>query len=543
MPRRTAVRPALAALVLVALAPALVAFRGADVARALDVLRAAYVTITQQYVDEVPASAVAEAAIRAMLKDLDPHSVYLTAAQMQRVREDFNAGFEGIGISFERLTGTAGAPDTIGVVTVIGGGPSAAAGLAAGDRIVRIGGRSALGIPDSLVAARLKGPAGSVANVSVLRDGAPDTLRFEIVRGRIPLHSVEGAYLLDATTGYVRLLRFSRTTAEEVAAAIDRLKGQGMRRLVFDLRGNGGGYLDQAVRVADLFLPEGKVVVTQKGRTETQVHRTTVPGPFETQPVVVLVDGASASASEIVAGALQDHDRALVVGSRSFGKGLVQQQRELADGSAIRVTIARYYTPTGRLIQTPYAKGEQVEDYLRVKRAQQASDRGLRTADILNTVPDSLKYRTPKGRVVLGGGGILPDVIARDSVATPLQAVLRQSLADRYVRTWARTGGAALRGSEPEGAAFATRYRLPDARYDAFTAFATAALADTARTASQWRADLAPYRTEVEAILLGRLATRLYGRDTAVPFYNRVDGVLREALLHWREAETLAANG
>ena len=509
-------------------------FRPADAP--LELLRSAFATIYQQYVEEVPVDKVVEHGIRTMLKELDPHSTYLTVAEMGRARDELGAGFEGIGISFERLSGT---PDTTAVQSVLPGGPSEAAGVQPGDRLLRADGKSLLGLPDSLIVRTLRGPGGTALTLEVQRYGAVRPVPSRIVRGRIPINSVEAAYLLDDQTGYIRLVRFARTTTDEVRTALERLSAQGMTRAVLDLRGNGGGYLDQAVKLSDLFLPAGKTVVTQKGRT-SQVFRTDDSNAFETLPLIVLVDGSTASASEIVAGAMQDQDRALLVGRRSFGKGLVQQQRELVDGSAVRVTIARFLTPSGRLIQTPYTRGETPEQYYTQKRDRQNRDRNLRLEELLSEVPDSLKYRTPAGRVVIGGGGILPDVLVNDTLGTATAVLLRQGLLDRWVRVWVPRHVAELRAAYPNGPAFADAYRLPAPLYTEFLDFAATNLADDRTPRAIWRTRLDLERDEVDALLRGRISGRVYDRETSLRLYNLRDRTLEEARRHWPEATQMA---
>lgn len=528
-PRRLITGAALAVL-----AGGVLGFRTADAP--LDLLRSAFATIYQSYVEDVPVERVVEHGIRTMLKELDPHSTYLTVAEMRRVRDEFNAGFEGIGVSFERLAGT---PDTAAVQSVLPGGPSEAAGLLTGDRLLRADGKSLIGLPDSLVVRALRGPGGSSLDLQVQRYGEAGPRTVRITRGRIPVNSVEAVYLLDDQTGYVRLVRFSRTTTDEVRDALSRLSAMGMKRVVLDLRGNGGGYLDQAVRVSDLFLPPGKTVVTQQGRT-SQVFTTERGNEFEALPLIVLVDGSSASASEIVAGAMQDQDRALLVGRRTFGKGLVQQQRELVDGSAIRVTIARFLTPSGRLIQTPYTRGETPEQYYASKRDRQSRDRNLRLADLLSEVPDSLKFRTPAGRVVIGGGGILPDVLVTDTLGTATAVVLRQGLIDRWVRDFVFHRATALRGGYRDGAAFVSAYRIAPEDYNAFLDYTSTNLADDRTSAATWRSRLDLERLELDALLRGRIAGRVFDRETSLRLYNVRDRTLEEALRHWPEATAMA---
>ena len=336
----------------------------------LDKVAAVFKIIDESYVDEVAAEALAEGAIRSVLAELDPHSIYITADRMKRVQEEFEASFEGIGISYEIIPGSEG-QDTVGVITVIPGGPSEEVGLLSGDRIVAVDDSSAIGYSTEDVQHNLKGPSGSVVNVTVRRPGYPRLIDFQITRDEIPIVTLDAAYMIDDRTGYVGLNRFARTTHEEFVEAVRELKEQGMERLVLDLRNNAGGYMDQAVRISDEFLPKGHAIVSAKSRHGrfSQSYGSRSGGVAEDLPSIVLVDEASASASEIVSGALQDHDRALILGRRTFGKGLVQRQFELEDGSAVRVTIARYYTPAGRLIQTHYENGDRIE-YLKEKSEQ-----------------------------------------------------------------------------------------------------------------------------------------------------------------------------
>lgn len=315
-------------------------------------LREAFLIVQQRYVDPVDSDRLTEHAIRGMLSRLDPHAVYLSAAEMRRVQESFEGSFEGIGITYELLPGPDG-QDTIAVQSVIPGSPSDQAGLLAGDRIVAINGSSAIGFTHERVQRALKGPRGTQVRVTVRRPGVPELREFTITRDRIPLYTVDAAYMLDRQTGYLKISRFARTTHREVVPALRRLRQQGMERLVLDLRNNSGGYLEVAVQVADELLGGHQLIVRQQGRRpEHQASWRARPGGlFETGPLIVLVNERTASDSEIVAGALQDHDRALLVGRHTFGKGLVQEQIYLPDSSALRLTVARFYTPLGRLIQ------------------------------------------------------------------------------------------------------------------------------------------------------------------------------------------------
>ncbi|MCR5645292.1 MAG: S41 family peptidase [Bacteroidales bacterium] len=359
--------------------------------------------INNTYVDTVNTKALEEEAIMAMMDELDPHSQYISVEEFNAVNDPLLGSFEGIGVQFRIVE------DTVTIVNTIKGGPSEKVGVMAGDRIVYVGDSLIAGIKikNESVMRLLKGPKGTKVAVKVYRRGEPQLVDFTITRDVIPTYSVDVAYMLDDQIGYIKLSKFSATTHKEFAKAAKDLKKQGMKQLVFDLRGNGGGYLNEAVDIADEFLPKGSLVVFTEGRFRPKnTYYANHKGILEDMPVVVLIDDESASASEIVAGAIQDNDRGTIVGRRSFGKGLVQEQIMLSDRSAIRVTVARYYTPTGRCIQKPFdgsRKDYLLESYDRYENGE------LFSADSIH-INDTLKYYTPKGKVVYGGGGILPDV-------------------------------------------------------------------------------------------------------------------------------------
>ena len=360
-----------------------------------------YGIINEQYVQVPDMPKLSEVGIVAMLKELDPHSMFIAKRDVQRTNEGLVGNFEGVGISFQIVK------DTIQVAEVIVGGPSEKVGLQIGDQIVAIDGENATGdtINNSFVFKRLRGKKDTKVELTVRRSG--NELHFVGVRDKVPIYSVDSRFMLDSVTGYIRLTRFARTSVDEVHNAVAELKKKGMKRLVFDLRGNGGGYLEMACGVADEFLPKGRLIVYQEGRSQPrQGYGSSHFGGFSEGELVVLIDENSASASEIVSGALQDWDRATIVGRRSFGKGLVQRVFSLKDGSQIRLTTARYYTPSGRCIQKPYDKG--AESYY--KDLMDRYNHGEMVHPDSIHMPDSLKFRTSKGRIVYGGGGIMPDV-------------------------------------------------------------------------------------------------------------------------------------
>ena len=367
--------------------------------------------IYQLYVDSVDSKKMVEDAINGILSKLDPHSAYTNAVETKRFTEPLEGSFEGIGVQFNMLE------DTLIVIQPVPKGPSEKVGILAGDRIISVADTAIAGVKMSReeIMRRLRGPKGSVAHLGVLRSGIKDTLKFDVVRDKIPVNSVDAAYMVTPTIGLIRFNNFAQTTHDEVVMAIDRLKEKGMKDLILDLQQNGGGYLQAAADIASEFLQKGDLIVYTRGRSvPDQEFRSTGGGAFTEGKIIVLVDDYSASASEILAGAIQDQDRGIVVGRRTFGKGLVQRPLEMPDGSMIRLTVARYYTPSGRCIQKPYEKGKQREYALDIINRYNKGE--LTNADSIH-FPDSLRYQTlRKQRTVYGGGGIMPDYfVALDS--------------------------------------------------------------------------------------------------------------------------------
>ena len=528
----------------------------------------AYEYITRSYVERVDSAQLAEDAIEGMLGGLDPHSVYISASEMTDVRDSFNGSFQGIGIYYEFIPG-AEDRDSLVVLMPIAGGPSDEAGLMPGDRIVEIDDTTAVGLDTEDVQRYLKGPRGTTVRLVVARPGYREALRFTITRAEVPLNTVVATYMIDDRTGYIRLQRFARTSAQEVRTAIDDLRGRGMTRLVFDLRDDAGGLLDQAYEIADEFLPEGDMIVYTDSRhpNNRRQYRATAGGHFEQGAVMVLVNENSASASEIVAGALQDHDRGFLVGRRTFGKGLVQQQFPMSDGSVLQMTVSRYFTPSGRLIQTPYSAGGGEEAYFEAKRALRAAvedvvaPRGglVDTGRLRGGVPDSLVFRTDGGRTVYGGGGVLPDyIVALDSVSAPLRTVIGKNLDNDFARVRIERLGDAFRqqwqGREEE---FVRSYRIDDATFEAFLAFAEtrgvrvvntrpparAAAADSTAEATDVlvRSELAASRREVETRIKAFMARRLFEAEAFWPVVGQIDPVITAAMAQWDQATTTLA--
>lgn len=530
------------------------AFSGSDVLQDMQKVDQAFTLINQQYVDNVDSGKLAESAIEGMLKALDPHSVYIDAKRMKRVREEFDASFEGIGIFFDFVD------DTLMVQQVISDGPSEKVGLKAGDFILSVDGKSTKGWKNEDVQAHLKGPKGTQVQLSIKRYGVAQPLAFTITRDTIPFYTVTSSHMLDDQTGYINLERFARSTYQEVSDAMNRLKGEGMKQLVLDLRNNRGGYMEMAVRIVDELLPANKMIVYTKSRIQgmNEQYRSTSRGGFDKLPVIVLVNSGSASASEIVAGALQDHDRALVVGERSFGKGLVQRQFELLDGSVLQMTISRYYTPSGRLIQTPYADGDQ-EAYYKSKFAVERKTKGvLRNEELIAGAPDSLKFKTTGGRIVLGGGGILPDVILPDSLGMPKQIVIsliRNGVEDDFTGHWLNLHPEFRTAWTNKKLDFIRNYKLSDSILNDFWAFASSkkgiTIVDNNKASTLnmkdekrktfTKAEVAENREVIEIRIKGLLARRLWDLDASTQVFHKLDQTLMEAVKHWGKAAEFAA--
>ncbi|RHJ79339.1 S41 family peptidase [Parabacteroides sp. AM08-6] len=368
-------------------------------------LQLALYAISNLYVDSTDEKKLVEDAIVGMLEKLDPHSTYTDPEETKEMTEPLQGNFDGIGIQFNMLT------DTLYVIQVIPGGPAEKVGLMAGDRIIQVDDTLIAGVKmkNTDIMKRLRGPKGTEVRVKVLRNNAPDLIDFKIIRGKIPVYSLDAAYMADKNTGYIKLNRFAASSANEFREALEKLKKEGMKNLIFDLQGNGGGYLNVAIDIADEFLDKDKLIVYTEGSKQPREEaKSSNRGDFEEGRLVVLVDETSASASEILSGAVQDWDRGVIVGRRTFGKGLVQKPIPMPDGSMIRLTVSRYYTPTGRSIQKPYVNGNQEQyNHDLIDRYNRGE---LMSADSIH-FPDSMKYNTlVTKRTVYGGGGIMPDV-------------------------------------------------------------------------------------------------------------------------------------
>lgn len=402
---------------------------GGGVEKNADKFEQILTTAQRNYVDTVNADKLTESAIKGLLNELDPHSVYIPASQKQREDEDFRGSFEGIGIQFEIIN------DTITVVTPIIGGPSEKLGIRAGDKIVKIDGKNSIGYADTSVIRALKGQKNTVVNVSIKRGNMRDLIDYAITRDKIPIYSVSASFLIPNTDiGYIAVNQFRATMFDEFVKAARKLRSEGMKRMILDLRGNPGGLLDQAFELADAFIPEGQKIVYTKGR-QTQFNDEyigTGGGEFEDIPLIIMLDAGSASASEIVAGAVQDLDRGLIVGETSFGKGLVQRPYDLSDGSSYRLTISRYYTPSGRSIQRPY------KDFTKYRRLEGRREEAEGDNIAHKEKGDSTRpaFKTISGRTVYGGGGIVPDYIVKSDTATKLTIELASKVLREFCDTY-----------------------------------------------------------------------------------------------------------
>jgi carboxyl-terminal processing protease len=420
---------------------------------------AAMQLINYAYVDTINESKLVEKAIIETLKELDPHSVYISKKDVQRANEPLEGNFDGIGVQFEILK------DTISVVHSIPGGPSERLGIMSGDRIVKIDGEVVVGkkITNQFVLDHLRGKRGTKVNVSIFRNGKKDLIDFTITRDKIPINSIDAAYMIKPGIGYINLNKFAQTSMQEFYESVKVLNSKGMKNLILDLRNNSGGYMGTAIELSDEFLKTGKLIVYTQGRNaQREDFYSTSKGLFETGKLVVIINENSASASEIVSGAIQDWDRGIIVGRRSFGKGLVQRPFQLPDSSMIRLTTARYYNPSGKCIQKSYADGidKYYEDFsIRMKHGELIHPDSIK-------FPDSLKFYTSKKRVVYGGGGIMPDVfIPWDS--TPISDyyldLRRKNVINSFVGDYVDKSRNSLKSSYPLFSDFDKNFLIDDA--------------------------------------------------------------------------------
>lgn len=424
--------------------------------------------VIREYVDTLDRDSLTDQTIETLVGNLDPHSAYIPASDLQATNEPLNGNFEGIGVEFNILR------DTIYVVTAIPGGPSEKAGIKSGDKIIFVDGKkvAGIGITNDMVFKNLKGKGGTIVKIGVLRFGTNNIEYFKIIRGKIPIFSVDASYMMTNETGFIKISRFASTTYKEFSDALQKLQNHGMKKLILDLRGNPGGFLDAAIDISDEFLPKGKMIVYTQGKNRPRQNSiASQKGQFEKQDLVILIDENSASASEIVAGAIQDNDRGIIIGRRSFGKGLVQEQSEFKDGSAIRLTIARYYTPAGRCIQKPYENGH-IEDYYHDEMDRYDSGE-LVNADSVK-LNKKLKYTTPAGKIVYGGGGIMPDYfipIDTTKLSKYISELLYKNIINDFALEYVNKNRAKLKFSTVEE--FNVQFEVNNALINELKAYAT----------------------------------------------------------------------
>jgi carboxyl-terminal processing protease len=489
-------------------------------------------SITEKYyVDDVDTQKLTEAAVNGVLTQLDPHSIYIPASHLPRVNEEFQGSFEGIGIEYQVLN------DTLLVVTPIVGGPSEALGIQSGDKILKINDTSCVGITQQGVQTKLRGPKGTKVKVSITRAGIKGLLDFEITRDKIPLYTVDSGFMIDDQTGYINVTRFAAKTHEEFVAAATRLRSAGMKRLLLDLRTNPGGYLEQAFRMADEVMPKGKKIVYTKGRrTEfDEEYVSSGNGKFEDISLVVLVNNGSASASEIVAGAVQDWDRGLIVGETTFGKGLVQRQYDLKDGSAFRITIARYFTPSGRIIQRPY--GDDKARYQReaLEREETEGENMTHDAEKDSTRPT---FKTVSGRKVYGGGGITPDYIVKSDRLTEYSVQLRsKNIFLQYADKYLDHHGADLRSKYGKDAAkYAAGFEITQTMLDELLEIAESKGIELKK--DLYEKDL----KYIKAFTKAYIGRSLFGNEGSARVMLAVDNQFQKAMTLFPEAEKIAKN-
>ncbi len=477
--------------------------------------------VSRFYVDSIDDNKVVENTIVQMLHDLDPHSSYVSKEELEELSEQLEGEFEGIGVSFNVLE------DTIYIIRAITGGPSERVGIEAGDRIIRIDGETVAGtgITTRGVQQKLKGPKGTRVNISVLRRGRPELLDFSITRDKIPVFSIDASYMVDEHIGYVKLSRFSHTTVEEFEKAVRSLKQQGMEDMILDLSGNGGGWLPVAVDLADHFLSGDKEIVRTEGdKVEERIYRARKPGLFEEGNLVIMIDGTSASASEIVSGAIQDWDRGVIVGRRSFGKGLVQQPFYLNDGSMIRLTVARYFTPTGRLIQKPYEEGYEEYAHDLINRYNRGE---LSSADSIE-FPESQQYKTLlMNRTVYGGGGIMPDYfvpIDTMGYSDYFRELTGLGILSRFAHMYVDDHRTNLLSSYPELQGYLSRYQPGERELDQLVTYASGE--DLEFDSKEWELS----REQAGFLLKGYIAQDLYGTGSFFEAMNPHNNVFNKAV-------------
>lgn len=481
---------------------------------------------SRYYVDDVDSQKLTEDAIKGMLQELDPHSVYIDAEQLKRVNEDFQGSFEGIGIEFDIIN------DTLTVISPISGGPSEKLGIMSGDKITEIDGVSAIKINREDVPKKLRGSKGTKVTVKILRPGTTQGIDFEIIRDKIPLYSVDASFMYDDEIGYIKVSRFSSTTYNEFMEAANKLKAAGMKKLLLDLRGNPGGFLDQSFKMASEFIDKDKMIVYTESRIRQFNEKYESSGGSMTDiPLVVLVNGGSASASEIVSGAVQDWDRGLIVGETTFGKGLVQRQFDISDGSAFRVTTARYYTPVGRLIQKPY-NGNKYSNVMVDEMLEEGEnfDHSKEEADTTKPV-----FKTFGGRTVLGGGGITPDFVIRQDTLTMYSVQIRRlNLIYEVVEKYMVNNRKSIENVYGNYNKFMREYQVDQALLDNLTSLATSR--DIPFDYTAYQRDIDFLKTSIKS----QIARDIWGEEGRFAVFMYSDDQFRKAVTLFDDAIKLS---
>jgi len=489
-----------------------------DISNDVQKFREVLSLVKNEYVDKAETDVLVEDAIEHMLGKLDPHSSYLSAKDQVAANEDLRGNFEGIGIEYNIFH------DTLVVVSALSGGPSESVGLRSGDKIVKVNETNiaSVGLSQRDVQRYLKGPKGTEVKIEVIRKNVEEPITFTIIRDKIPQFSVDASYMVTPDIGYIKVNRFSQTTHSEVKDAVSKLKQEGMTKLILDLQGNGGGYLDQAVGIADEFLVKGEKIVFTKGQEMkyNEDHFATTQGDFEQGDLIVLVNESSASASEIVAGALQDNDRALIVGRRSYGKGLVQRPFSLNDGSEVRLTISRYYTPSGRSIQKPYDDLDEYDKDItkRYKHGEFFSADSIR-------FNDSLKYETQNGRSVYGGGGIMPDYfVPLDTTSSSkyFNELFNANILREYAFTFAEQNESQLK--EKGYKAYLQNFEVNDAMLSRVVVMGIKNKIEARPN------DLAKNKRLFQVYLKAEIARNVWDNQSFYPIINETNEVLQQAI-------------
>jgi carboxyl-terminal processing protease len=476
--------------------------------------------VETDYVDSVNRNELETDAINGLLEDLDPHSSYISAKDFHQINDPLMGSFEGIGISF-RIE-----KDTIMVINTIPGGPSEKVGLMGGDRIVKVNDSviAGTGITNNDAIKLLKGKKGTKVEVAIFRKGIPNLLDFTITRDVIPMFSLDVAYMVNDSIGYIKLNKFSATTVDEFNKAMKKLKNKGMTALILDLRGNPGGFLKAAIDISDEFLPNKELIVYTEGKArERRYAFATKKGNWENNTVIILIDEGSASASEIVSGAVQDNDRGTIIGRRSFGKGLVQEQMELPDSSALRLTVARYYTPTGRCIQKPYKKND-FQDYYEEAYHRYLNGE-MESADSIH-FPDSLKYITPGGKVVYGGGGIMPDIyvpITTDTIHTFYNILGNKGLIFRFAFNYTDSHRSEL-SKFKDFESFNKGFNMSDSDYMDLVQFAREKGID------QSEKQIAVSKDKIKTLFKAYVGRNILDEKGFYPIYHQIDTIFKKAV-------------